>query len=252
MTLSEPCLTYDVAALTDRGCVRPQNEDSVLALTGSGLWAVADGMGGHQAGDVASAIVVEELASLGVPVSAADQGARVIARLDRANRRIIEQTGGAAGATVAALLIHEDALTCIWAGDSRVYLFREGRLTRLTRDHSEVALLVAAGRMTEAEARHAPRRNVITRAIGTGPSCAPETVSGIARDRDRFLICSDGLTEHLDDAALAGWLAMTERAATLARGLIDETLRLGARDNVSVIIVDCFASCALSEADQEA
>lgn len=236
---------YDFAALTDRGRQRPRNEDSVIALPEFGLWAVADGMGGHAAGEVASGMIVEELASTGVAVSAQDQRARVIARIDRANSRILDHAGRnaarGAGSTVAALLLHDTELACVWAGDSRVYLLRDGRLTRLTRDHSEVALLIAAGRMTEDEARASSRRNVITRAIGVGSTAAPEVVTGLAMDRDRFLICSDGLTEHLGDAEIARLLGRAGRAASVAEALIDETLARGARDNVSVIVVDCQA-----------
>ena len=156
MSQSGTAFTHDFAALSDRGRVRQQNEDSIGAFPEFGLWVVADGMGGHAAGDVASRIIVEELGSLGVPVSAQDQRARVLERLDRAHHRILAHSRdsglGGAGSTVAALLLHGSELACIWAGDSRIYLMREGRLTPLTRDHSEVALMVAAGTLTEDEA----------------------------------------------------------------------------------------------------
>jgi protein phosphatase len=202
-------------------------------------------MGGHAAGDVASRIIVEELGSLGVPVSAQDQRARVLERLDRAHHRILAHSRdsglGGAGSTVAALLLHGSELACIWAGDSRIYLMREGRLTPLTRDHSEVALMVAAGTLTEDEARIAPRRNVITRAIGIGQTAQPDTASGVIKDGDRLLLCSDGLTEHLSDAEIAGFVGRGLSAAGVAEALIAETLQRGARDNVSVIVVDCIA-----------
>ncbi|RJL21837.1 PP2C family protein-serine/threonine phosphatase [Paracoccus siganidrum] len=245
MTGSDLTFTFRVGALTDKGRVRSHNEDSLTSMPEMGLWAVADGMGGHAAGDVASALIVEELASLGVPVSAQDQRARVLERLDRAHHRIIShaETNGlsAMGATIAILLIHRAELTCIWAGDSRVYLWRDKALTPLTRDHSEVAQMVAAGTMTEAEARVAPRRNVITRAIGIGPEARPETVSGAVRPGDRLLICSDGLTEHLDDADLAHELSLPAPPPDIAARLVAETLARGAHDNVSVIVIDCEA-----------
>lgn len=251
MSDPQPVFAYDFAALTDRGCVRAQNEDSVTALPEFGLWAVADGMGGHDAGDVASRIIVQELASLGVPISAQDQRARVYQRIDRAHQRILShaQENGlrGAGSTVAALLLHETEISCIWAGDSRVYLMRDGKLTPMTRDHSEVQMLVAAGHMTEAEARTASRRNVITRAIGIGPDAQPERVSGMARDGDRFLLCSDGLTEHLPDPDIAQLLGQPADAGQVASALIAETLNRGARDNVSVIVVDCIAVPQVSE-----
>ncbi|WJS86874.1 protein phosphatase 2C domain-containing protein [Paracoccus sp. TOH] len=251
MNTPQPVFTYDFAALTDRGRQRAHNEDSIAARPEFGLWAVADGMGGHAAGEVASGMIAEELASLGVPVSAQDQRARVIERIDRAHRRILDHAqrndAGGAGSTVAALLLHEAELACVWAGDSRIYLLRDGALTRLTRDHSEVAMLVAAGRMTEEEARSSGRRNVITRAIGVGAAADPETVTGMAKDRDRFLVCSDGLTEHLDDAEIAALLGRSGPAASVASALLEEVLRRGARDNVSVIVVDCLALPAVAE-----
>lgn len=245
MTGTDLTFSFHVGALTDKGRVRAHNEDSLISLPELGIWAVADGMGGHAAGDVASGLIVDELASLGVPVSAQDQRARVLERLDRAHHHILshaEQNGLATvGATIAVLLIHGAELTCIWAGDSRIYLWRDKALTPLTRDHSEVAQMVAAGAMTEDEARVAARRNVITRAIGIGPEPRPELVSGTVRPGDRLLICSDGLTEHLGDQDLALELSLAAPAADIAARLIGETLARGAHDNVSVIVVDCEA-----------
>lgn len=245
MSQSGMAFEYDFAALSDRGRVRQQNEDSVGAFPEFGLWVVADGMGGHAAGDVASRIIVEEMGSLGVPISAQDQRARVRERLDRAHHRILNHSRdsglGGAGSTVAALLLHGAELACVWAGDSRIYLMREGRLTPLTRDHSEVAMMVAAGTLTEDQARSAPRRNVITRAIGIGQAVEPDTVSGVIKDGDRLLLCSDGLTEHLTDAEIAGFVGRRLDAGGVATALINETLQRGARDNVSVIVVDCLA-----------
>ena len=236
---------HDFAALSDRGRVRQQNEDSVGAFPEFGLWVIADGMGGHAAGDVASRIIVEELGSTGVPISAQDQRARVQERLARAHHRILNHSRdsglGGAGSTVAALLLHGPELACIWAGDRRIYLRRDGALTPLTRDHSEVALMVAAGTLTEDQARTAPRRNVITRAIGIGQAVEPDTVSGVIKDGDRLVLCSDGLTEHLTDAEIAGFAGRRLSAESVAQALINETLQRGARDNVSVIVVDCLA-----------
>ena len=243
---------YDFAALSDRGRVRPQNEDSVAAFPEFGVWAVADGMGGHEAGDVASRIIIEELASLGVPISAQDQRARVQERLDRAHQRILAHSRdrglGGAGSTVASLLLHGGELACIWAGDSRIYLFREGGLTQLTHDHSEVAMMVASGAMTEDQARVAPRRNVITRAIGIGQVATPEVASGVIKDGDRFILCSDGLTEHLTDREIACFSSRPLSAQDVASALISETLMRGARDNVSVVVVDCTA---VPQADED-
>lgn len=236
---------FETGALTHRGLLRAHNEDALIALPESGVWAVADGMGGHQAGDVASRMITEEIASVGVPVSAQDQRMRFSERLIRANRRILshaqERGLTTVGSTLAALLIHGPELSCIWAGDSRVYLLRGGALSRLTTDHSEVAQRIARGEISEEEARRSPQRNVITRAIGIRPDPAPDTVSGAVRAGDVFLLCSDGLTEHSDDADLRDILAQPDPAPVLAAQLIARTLERGARDNVTAVVLRCLA-----------
>lgn len=237
-------LVFETGVLTHAGCVREHNEDAVLALPQAGLWLVADGVGGHEAGEVASGLIVEEVSSVGVPVSAQDLRARITERLLRADRRIREHSanrgGAVVGATVVALLIHETGFVCLWAGDSRIYLLRHGRLTRLTTDHSEVQMMIDAGRLSEAEARRSPRRNVITRAIGIADSGGPEAVTGTVEEGDLFLLCSDGLTEHFEDEELALQLAQDAPAQVIAEELVAQTLTRGARDNVSVIVMRCL------------
>ena len=245
-------LSFDTGRATHTGHVRAHNEDAFMALPGAGVWLVADGMGGHDAGDVASQIIAEEVESVGVPVSAQDLRARVAERLGRAHRRIIAHSQEigvmTVGATVATLMIFETGFACLWAGDSRVYLLRAGRLSRLTTDHSEVQELIDAGRITAAEARHWPRRNVITRAIGIREAPGTETVTGMVQPGDVFLLCSDGLTEHVEDAELARFLApSSEGAQMVADRLVAETLDRGARDNVTVLVVQCRARSAQAE-----
>lgn len=238
-------LSFLAAARSHEGLVRRYNEDSFASIPELALWVVADGMGGHAAGDVASRIIVEEMASIGVPISAADQRARFGERLDRAHRRIRsyadENRLETVGATVAALMIYGTELTCAWAGDSRIYLLRKGRLTSLSRDHSEVAAMLAEGTISETEARNSPRRNVITRAVGIGAEAQPELVTGVAEPGDRFLLCSDGLTEHLDDEDLVRVLREGEAPDEVADALISRTLERGAKDNVTVVVIDCSA-----------
>ncbi|MDO5622820.1 MAG: protein phosphatase 2C domain-containing protein [Paracoccus sp. (in: a-proteobacteria)] len=243
MTGSAASLTFSTGAVTHTGCVRTHNEDSIAAVPDLGLWVVADGMGGHDAGDIASRLIVEELSSIGVPVSAQDQRARALERLDRAHRRIQDHAAAGGlpvmGATLATLLIYGRELTCIWAGDSRIYLWRSGNLTPLTRDHSRVAQLIASGDLTEEQARSRPDRNVITRAVGAGIELEPETTGGTVMPQDRLLLCSDGLTEHLSDDELATILAGPVPPQQIADHLLQETLKRGAKDNVSIIVVDC-------------
>ncbi|MFV0301253.1 MAG: PP2C family protein-serine/threonine phosphatase [Paracoccus sp. (in: a-proteobacteria)] len=236
---------FDSGSGSDTGCLREHNEDSLLSLPMAGVWVVADGMGGHQAGDVASGIITDEIESVGVPVSAQDQRARVSERLDRAHHRILAHSAEmghvTVGATVVALLIHEAGFVCLWAGDSRIYLLRHGRLSRLTVDHSEAQELLSAGAISEEEARNWPRKNVITRAIGIHDGPNYETVTGSVQQGDVFLLCSDGLTEHLRDEELAETLANPlADAQQMADHLIGETLDRGARDNVTCIVVRCL------------
>lgn len=238
-------LDFETGAMTHRGMIRDHNEDNYIALPDTGIWAVADGMGGHEAGDIASRLIVEEIESVGVPVSAQDQRARFSERLKRANQRILshahERQLATVGSTLAALLIHGRELACIWAGDSRVYLLRKGLLRRLTTDHSEVARLVATGTMTEEEARNSPARNVINRAIGIQMQPNTETVTGFVEEGDTFLICSDGLTEHNSDEDLRFLLSQPDPAPQISERLIQQTLARGARDNVTAIVLRCHA-----------
>ena len=236
---------FDTGADSDTGRLREHNEDSYLTLPQSGVWVVADGMGGHHAGDVASGIITEEIESVGVPVSGQDQRARVSERLERAHNRILGHSAeighATVGATVVALLIHDEGFACMWAGDSRIYLLRAGRLSRLTIDHSEVQELLSSGAITEEEARNWPRKNVITRAIGIHDGPNFETVTGSVREDDIFLLCSDGLTEHFHDEEITQVLAHPGAdAQSMVDILIRETLNRGARDNVTCIVVRCL------------
>ncbi|MDO5641734.1 MAG: protein phosphatase 2C domain-containing protein [Paracoccus sp. (in: a-proteobacteria)] len=245
MSGGHDALRFHTAALTHEGLVRRYNEDAFASIPELSLWVVADGMGGHAAGDIASRIIVEELASIGVPISAEDQRIRFRERLDRAHRRIrsyaAENRLDMVGATVAALMVYGTELTCGWAGDSRIYLLRKGSLTALSRDHSEVAELLAQGTISEAEARNSPRRNVILRAIGIGQQAEPELATGVAEPGDRFLICSDGLTEHLQDDEIARVMSREETPEAVADNLVALTLDRGAKDNVTVVVIDASA-----------
>ncbi|MFK7836783.1 MAG: PP2C family serine/threonine-protein phosphatase [Sulfitobacter sp.] len=234
--------TFETGQASDVGCVRDVNEDSFLSRPDYGLWVVADGMGGHAAGDFASQTIVHELNSIGLAASPDDLHARFNQRLTHANERILahaaELSSGAVGATVAALLIHEAEFACVWSGDSRIYLLRDGQLSQQSQDHTEVRALLDAGSISAEEAENWPRKNVITRAIGVSdvPQC--ERVSGTLQVGDVFLICSDGLTEHLQDTEIAGMLIGTS-PQDACTNLVEETLRRGARDNVTVVAMRC-------------
>lgn len=243
MTDTGEALVYRAAARSHQGCVRRQNEDSHACLPQYGLWVVADGMGGYAAGDVASEIVTSEMTALGMPVSASDQRRRVSEGLHRAHLRIrshiAEHDLDMAGSTIAALMVFGTELTCAWVGDSRIYRLRAGQMRRMTRDHSEVAAMVERGDLTPAQAREFPRRHVLTRAVGIGPNLAPEFSGSTVQAGDRFLICSDGLTEQLADDEIAEVLDSGRDPGGSVDRLVALTLLRGAVDNVTVLVLDC-------------
>ena len=230
----------EVGAATHVGKVRQQNEDSYLVLTESGLWAVADGMGGHSAGDLASSTLVAELKRIPPPSSAADLLADCEARIVDANswlRKISEERPDyVIGTTVAALLVYEELFACIWAGDSRIYRIRQSKIEQISVDHTEVQELLNDGTLTAEEARTWPRRNVITRAIGTYDDLELEMTNGTLDDGDIFVICSDGLTAHVDDAEIQA-LASNNPPQHGCDLLVGLTLERGATDNVTVIVI---------------
>ncbi len=220
---------------------RELNEDRVLERSDVGLWAVADGMGGHRAGDVASAMVVEALGKVGPAGSAYALVQAVEAALGDANRRLIdyaaERGAEAVGSTVVALLAHEGHWACLWAGDSRAYLCRDRKVAQVTHDHSLVQELVDSGAMSPAEARRSRRRNVVTRGIGVDADLQLEMRQGAIAAGDVFLICSDGLSGVVEEAELAGALAREPSLEAAADALVELALRRGAPDNVTVVLV---------------
>jgi protein phosphatase len=240
--MDEQTFRYDSFGVSDKGNVRPLNEDNYLIQPRSGLWMVADGMGGHDAGEVASSGIVEEIRTMGVASSAADQHARFVDRLSRANATLraysAARDGSTVGSTVAALLIFGGKYRCMWVGDSRVYQLRRGVLTQISKDHSEVQELVDKGVLSREEARSWPRRNVITRAVGVDDDVDVDVVFGDIEPGDTYLICSDGLTAHLSDEDIQETVA-GRKAKEACEALVALTLQRGATDNVTVIVVQC-------------
>lgn len=244
MTVQTELFGIDTGAATDTGCVRDHNEDSYLTKPEFGVWVVADGMGGHDAGDFASQTIVGELSSVGFSASAEDLQVRFMERLGRAHHRIIDHAtslgGGTVGATLVALLAHDDEYICIWSGDSRIYRWRNGELAQQTKDHTEVRELFEAGLISAEEAENWPRKNVITRAIGVSDEPRCDVVRNTLEVGDIFLLCSDGLTEHNSDGDLARALGSGLDAQTICDRLIAQTLDRGAKDNVTAIVVRCL------------
>jgi len=240
-------MTFRTATASHVGNVRTVNEDRVIARPDIGLWAVADGMGGHGAGDLASAAVVDALDTIDRSASAAQLLDRFEDRIIRVNGelRTLAQTRRSAivGATIVAILVHGEHYACVWCGDSRAYLWRGGALTQISRDHSEVQDLVDRGILEPHEARAWPRRNVVTRALGATDQAALEIRDGPLEIGDRFLLCSDGLVNHVDDREIAAAIGAVGPREACDR-LIALTLQRGGSDNVSIVVFSCEAGDA--------
>jgi serine/threonine protein phosphatase PrpC len=223
---------------THVGCVRSLNEDAVLNRADIGLWAVADGMGGHEGGEVASAAVIDALSGVSNFTTAYAFRDAAAQALIEANTKLVELSAGRGtmGSTVVTLLAHEGHYACLWAGDSRAYLYRAGVLKRLTRDHSVVQEMVDAGAITEDRARAHPRANVITRAVGAREPIEIDSVFGPIQAGDRFLLCSDGLTGVVTEREIAEHMIRAPLEAAAER-LIDQALARGAPDNVSLVLL---------------
>lgn len=231
---------FDSHGLSHVGLVRPRNEDAFLDRPDLGLWAVADGMGGHEAGDLASARIVEALGQIAPPHGdLASFVSRVRTALTEVDRELRERAamlgpGAVIGSTVVTLLAVGNRFACVWAGDSRLYRLRSGTLKQLTVDHSHVQDLVFRGLLREEDAEGHPAAHIVTQAIGAG-GLGFGVVEGEVRAEDAFLLCSDGLNRVVRAADIARALASPPQQA--GADLVDTVLGRGAPDNVAVVIV---------------
>lgn len=235
-------LDYAAATRSDVGRVRKINEDRVLARTALGLWAVADGMGGHQRGDLASGMIVDALEAIDPMDSGFAFLDSVQDVIQRVNRTLVSHArlsapGTVIGSTVVALLAFGGHYACLWAGDSRGYLLRGGRLEQITRDHSMVQEMIDSGALTHADAPAFGRSNVITRAVGVHDRLALDLHTGPIEGNDIFLLCSDGLTGMVDDRTIAAVLTTSQSLEAAADRLLMLSLEAGAKDNVSFVLV---------------
>ena len=258
-------------AATHPGQIRPDNEDSVLAI--DGMFVVADGMGGHEAGEVASQLAIErlrqDLERRDLPDATDVVESVAAANGDIFRAAIANPAQHGMGTTLTAIAVigdrlagrgapnidendpagdtgvvpaePDEALVLANVGDSRTYLYRHGRLRRVTVDHSYVQELVATGHLTEAEARVHPRRNIVTRALGIEPDVRIDWWTLPLIRGDRFLLCSDGLVDEVDDVAIAAVLQEVEDPQDAADRLILAANEAGGRDNVTVIVLDVLA-----------
>ena len=240
VSLSDGDLTLTWAAVTHKGRRRDTNQDAVLA--GYPLFIVADGMGGHIGGEIASASTVDRLRSL----VDGDVSPKTIEKaLSRAVKDIAshpETTDDGTGTTVTGVFLDASQPTPHWVtlniGDSRVYLLRDGTIDQITTDHSVVQELVAAGRLSPEEAENHPYGNVITRAVGPSDGVTPDYVRLDVVDGDRFVICSDGLTKELTDYGIQHFLTENPDPADAVSAMLEAALENGGRDNVTIIVLD--------------
>ena len=240
MDTSDPNAVIHIAVQgkTHVGNVRQRNEDSLLADEHLNLYLVADGMGGHDRGDLASQTacqVVQKLVTRGVTLA----GAVRRANQDIVRRGLRDDQRRPMGTTLVAMQIIRQQARLLWIGDSRIYRLRD-QLERLSRDHSAVQQLIDLGEITEAEARCHPHRNIITQALGASSSddirfgTREETLNA----GDRYLLCSDGLTTELEDETIATLLHDHPTTDAACNALVDEALEAGGNDNITVIVVD--------------
>lgn len=240
-----PTLRIQSHGLTHAGCVRELNEDNLLTDDRRGLWAVADGMGGYDHGDFASAAVIDNLrhvrmSSWPTPKSLALD---VLGRLEDANHDLLREArrrgGGVIGSTVACLAVFGDHALAIWCGDSRIYRLRRGRaMIRITRDHTLVQELVEGGHLAEADAETHPEAHVLTRGLGVAEQFEPEFRQMTLQSGDRFILCSDGLTRTMAEERIEAIAVRASNPALTSTALLEAALQAGAPDNVTITTVD--------------
>ncbi|NND66119.1 MAG: serine/threonine-protein phosphatase [Halioglobus sp.] len=235
-------LSLQHAGDTNAGKKRDHNEDCIAAEPGLGLWLVADGVGGHAAGEVASDLVRRTIIER---VTAGDSLAAAITRSHEVLLAEIEQRGASSplgmGSTVVAARIEGSDYEVAWVGDSRAYLF-DGQLQQLSTDHTRVQELLAQGAITPEEAHSHPERHVLTQCLGVskGVQLSPGRVSGTLKSGEQLLLCSDGLTDELSDSVITGLLARNHSPGAQVEALIRSALDMGGNDNVSVVVVGDF------------
>ena len=231
---------WQIANQSHCGNVRKVNEDALLVQPGYPLFTIADGMGGHAAGDIASQMLIDELTALQLKPTLPGATEQVNDALLTCNNKILDYSastldGKTAGSTVVAMLSRLNQATCLWAGDSRLYRHRDAQLEQLTEDHSYVAELVKSGQLAPEDAINHPNANIITRTVGAEPDLQLDKIHFEVKPGDTYLLCSDGLYNEIDAADLQQALA-AEDIFRSADSLLNLCLRGKARDNVSFII----------------
>lgn len=230
-------------AITHAGMKRRHNEDAYVDRPDLGVWAVADGAGGHHAGEVAAGMIREAMEAIPPGLSASELLAQVRLRIESTHaalRDLAMQRGPnvTVASTVVVLMARGDYFACLWAGDSRAYLLRDGVMQQITHDHSLVQELVDSGAIRPEQAESHPRANIITRAVGGDlDEFALDKISGRVQPGDRFLLCSDGLSKTLPESQLAELLGARDGVPP-PQSLIAAALAMNASDNVTAVMVE--------------
>lgn len=227
------------AAATHVGNVRSENEDSHISVPDAGVWLVADGMGGHSHGQYASRTIVETIGEVGIPEPLEDAIDAVADAVHAANEKIYAHSlelGSQMGSTFVALVVRGREFGVLWAGDSRCYVYRDGHLIALTRDHTQVEALLERGLLSPEEAKDHPMKHVLARAVGVQEDLQIDAIRDSVESRDLFLLCSDGLYGVLDEHEIVEILKAKGHDA--CDRLIEACLERGAPDNVTVTLVE--------------
>ncbi len=239
---SSNSLSWSSFGITDVGKVRKHNEDSMLDKPEIGLWVVADGMGGHEAGDVASQMIVSSLGKIHEGITLDRYIDDIEDRILKVNERLIakareSEKNVTIGSTVVGMLAYDELCTFFWAGDSRLYRLRDGSLGQMTTDHSQVEIYIEQGLISRQQAATHPHGNMITRAVGAAEDLFIDFDIQDMQSGDRYKLCSDGLTKHLEDIEFEEMLSegSVEEACKELTAL---TLERGAGDNVTTIVID--------------
>lgn len=240
-------LRFDHAALTHEGRVRTNNEDAYGMRAADGMYVVADGMGGHENGEWASAAIVEEIERVDLPKDFDAAWTVIGEALHTANATIWAEAKARShqmGSTVVVLFVRGNRFAVLWVGDSRVYLARKGMLVQLSHDHTQVQEMLDRGLLTAQDAEGHPMKNILARAMGVRETVEVDVVSDEIEPGDVFLLCSDGLTARVSDSEIGEILSTDDGGDDFVRTLVDLTLERGAPDNVTVIAVSAQPSSA--------
>jgi protein phosphatase/serine/threonine-protein phosphatase Stp1 len=236
-------LPFVSSAMTHPGAVRPYNQDTFVNRPDLGLWAVADGAGGHQGGELAAGMLREALDEIPPLLSASELLAQVrlkVGATHEALRALAQKADQPVmgASTIVVLMVRNEHFACLWAGDSRTYLLRDGAFRQVTHDHSLVQELVDLGKLRPEDAVHHPRSNVITRAVGADVDALElDKISARIQPGDRFLLCSDGLYKTLKESEIASLLA-EGHGVPPTQAMVAAALAMNADDNVTAVAVE--------------